>query len=178
MDFAAVLLRGEAPVDGEPRAARGFGGVEQLEHDDLVGGGAGARLERDGQVRLGANGRQAVVDELRVPDHRRAVAALHNARHRAAGVEVDRDEPLERRHLPRGESQLVGIVPEELADDRPLAGQELQQVAGGRGAVCERRRAHHLRVREVGAEAVAESAEGRVRVVGERREDIFHFVTS
>lgn len=126
VDFAAVLLRGEAAVEGQSRAAGRFGGIEKLEHDDLVGRRAGARLERDRQVRLGADSRQAVADNLRIPYHRRAVAALDDARHRATGVEVDGDESLEGGHLARREGQLVWNVPEQLTGDRTFARQDLQ----------------------------------------------------
>ena len=117
------------------------------------------------------------MDKLRLRHKRRTVAFVPDARHGAAGVEVDGNETLERRCLARGEGEFVWVVSEDLAGDGPLAGKLFEEVSSGGRPVRERCGADHLGVREVGAELVCEFAEGGVSEVRERCEDEFHFTS-
>ena len=91
------------------------------------------------------------MDKLRLRHKRRTVAFVPDARHGAAGVEVDGDKTLECRRLACGVGEFVGVVPEDLAGNGPFAVELLEEVSGGGRPVRERCGADHLGVREVGA---------------------------
>ncbi len=160
-------------MHGDRDGAGALRRVEELHYPRLLAAGPEPGLERHRQRGVLAHRHEEPVHLFGILDELRARAVLHDARHRAAGVEVELREAVGRRH-PRRRRDFGLLRAEDLARDRPLARHPLHQVEGRRAAVVERGGGNHLGVAEVGPALKGEPAERRVGELGERCEEVLH----
>ena len=133
MHLAAMVLGRKPRMKGQALRSGRFGGIEELQHQHHVRTRTRTRLERDRHaVGLGNHRGKKIMHQLGVLDERRSGAFAHYSWHWASCIEIDLDEPAERRHLACRECELVGFGPEELTRHRTLTRQHFHEMPGRR----------------------------------------------